>query len=147
MDTKELTVRRLLWRGSTLACPACGQRNLFSRWFFIAEHCPRCRLRFERIEGHWAGSLGLNTIVSFGALLLALTAGLILTFPDFPVRTLVIVNIAVAIIVPLVFYPISRTLWTAIDIAMRPLTEDEVKWEAVSTKETASGSRHERSKR
>ena len=122
---------RLLWRGATLRCPACGRGHLFRRWISMAETCPRCGLRFARIEGHWIGAIGINTIVSFTAFLLTTAIGLIATFPDFPVLTLILLNVAVAVIVPLVFYPFSRTLWTGIDIAMRPLEPHEVDWTRV----------------
>jgi len=94
-------------------------------------HCHRCGLTFERIEGHWVGAIGLNTIVSFGALLVFLIVAVALTIPDIPVRPLVIGNIAVAIVVPVLFHPASRTLWTAVDIAMRPLEAHEVDWSVV----------------
>lgn len=94
----------------------------------MVEDCPRCGLHFERIEGHWIGALGLNTIVSFGAILVTLSVGLIATLPDVPVLPLVLSNVAVAVIVPVVFYPFSRTLWTGVDIAMRPLEPFEVDW-------------------
>jgi hypothetical protein len=97
----------------------------------MEERCHRCGLLFERIEGHWIGAIGLNTIVSFGALLITLAVGVALTLPDIPVGPLMVANVAVAVIVPLAFYPISRTLWTAVDIAMRPLEADEVDWTVV----------------
>ena len=122
------SVLRMLWRGVTKRCPACGQNKLFRRWFTMVDLCPRCGLLFERIEGHWLGSIGVNIVVSLGALLAFLVAGLILTFPDFPIMTLTIINAAVAIVVPLAFHPVSRTLWTAIDVAMRPLEPFEVDW-------------------
>lgn len=121
----------LLRRGLTLACPACGARGHFRHWVRMSERCHRCGLVFERIEGHWIGAIGINTIVSFGALLVALAIGLALTLPDVPVVPLTIGNIAVAAVVPLLFYPASRTLWTAIDIAMRPLEAHEVDWTIV----------------
>jgi hypothetical protein len=94
----------------------------------MVDLCPRCGLRFERIEGHWVGAIGVNTIVSLGALLISLVAGLLVTFPQFPLLTLMAINVGVAIVVPLAFHPISRTLWTGIDIAMRPLEPFEVDW-------------------
>ncbi|MDH3679415.1 MAG: DUF983 domain-containing protein [Acidimicrobiia bacterium] len=118
----------LLLRGATKRCPACGERGLFRRWVRMVDDCPRCGLHFERIEGHWIGAIGMNTIVSFGAILIALSAGLVLTLPAVPVVPLVLTNVLVAVIVPVVFYPISRTLWTGIDIAMRPLEAFEVDW-------------------
>lgn len=97
----------------------------------MVDDCPRCGLHFERIEGHWIGAIGINTIVSFGALLIATTAGLIATFPDFPVGTLVAINVLVSIMVPVASQPFSRTFWTAVDIAMRPLEPHEVDWTKV----------------
>jgi uncharacterized protein (DUF983 family) len=122
---------RLLRRGLTLACPACGARGHFRHWVRMNERCHRCGLLFERIEGHWIGAIGLNTIVSFGALLLTLVIGVVLTLPDIPVAPLMVANIGVAAVVPVVFYPASRTLWTAVDIAMRPLEAHEVDWTVV----------------
>lgn len=123
--------RRLLGRGMIKRCPACGQGHLFRRWLTMVDLCPRCGLRFERIEGHWIGAIGINTIVSFGAFLITTVIGLVSTFPDFPVGTLMLVNLAVAIIVPLFYYPFSRTVWTGLDIAMRPLEPHEVDWTKV----------------
>ena len=123
---------RLLVRGATLACPACGARGHFRHWVRMTDRCHRCGLVFERIEGHWIGAIGLNTIVSFGALLVFLIVAVALTLPDIPVAPLVAGNIVVAAVVPVLFYPASRTLWTAVDIAMRPLEAHEVDWTVVT---------------
>jgi uncharacterized protein (DUF983 family) len=125
------SLTRLLARGLVRRCPACSQGHLFRRWFTMAERCPRCGLQFERIEGHWIGAIGINTIVTFGLLLVSTVVGLVATFPEFPVLPLILVNVAVAVIVPLAFYPFSRTLWTGLDIAMRPLEPYEVDWTQV----------------
>ena len=129
---------RLLMRGLTMRCPACGQGRLFRRWFTMKDDCPRCGLHFERIEGHWIGALGINTVVSFGAILVSLIVGLGTTLPDPPVGPLVLVNAAVAVIVPVAFYPASRTLWTGIDIAMRPLEPTEVDWTTLAPDSAAA---------
>lgn len=119
------TPMRTLARGLARRCPNCGQRGLFSRWFTLVERCPRCQLRFERIEGHWMGSLGLNTIVSFTVLFVVLVIGLTLSYPEFHMGPLVAASVTTAVVVPLAFFPSSRTLWTAIDILMRPLEPGE----------------------
>lgn len=121
-----LTVPRLLARGLTLRCAVCGGGGMFRRWFTMRERCPRCGFRLERIEGHWLGALGLNTIVTFAAVLVAVVAGLIATYPG-PLAPAVIAIGATAVVVPLVFFPVSKSLWSAIDLAMRPLEpEDDV---------------------
>jgi len=113
-------------RGCRKHCAVCNQGRLFSRWFTFAERCPRCDLRFERIEGHWTGDLGINTIVSFGTLLIALIVGFLLTWPDPPGISLFIVAISIAGFVPLVFFPFSKTIWLSIDLIFRPLEPGEV---------------------
>jgi hypothetical protein len=97
----------------------------------MAERCHRCGLVFERIEGHWIGAIGLNTIFSFGVLLLSLIVSVGLTLPDIPVRPLMLGNMALAAVVPLLFHPFSRTIWTAVDVAMRPLEPHELDWTAL----------------
>lgn len=121
-----LTVPRLLARGLARRCPVCGASGLFRRWFTLRERCPRCNFALEqRVEGHWLGSLGMNTIVSFGALFVTMAIGLAIAYPDGSLGPLLVVAVAVAVVVPLVFFPFSKTLWSAIDLAMRPLEPDD----------------------
>lgn len=121
-----LTVSRMLRRGLTRRCPLCGGRDLFERWFAMRPRCPRCGFPLERVEGHWLGALGINTIVTTGAVLVAVVAAFVATYPGSIVPALVAVLVT-AVVVPLAFFPVSKTLWSAIDLAMRPLEpEDDV---------------------
>ncbi len=116
----------MLARGLVRRCPICGQGKLFRRWFTMVDRCPQCGLRFERIEGHWLGALGMNTIVSFTILFVVVVAGLVLSAPDFEMAPLLLAAALTAIVlVPLAFFPSSKTLWTAIDVIMRPLEPGE----------------------
>ena len=124
-EPRPLTVPLLLWRGLTRRCPLCGGGGLFRRWFTMADRCPRCGLRLERIEGHWLGALGMNTIVTLAAVMVAMIGGFLLTYPDGPLAVAVVVIVATAVVVPLAFFPVSKTLWSAIDLAMRPLEPDD----------------------
>jgi hypothetical protein len=91
----------------------------------MRERCPRCNFKFDRIEGQRAGALGMNTIATFGTLGIVVVAGLIITYPEFDLSVLLPLAIAVALLMPVVFYPFSRTLWNSIDLAMRPITPDD----------------------
>ena len=124
-EPPELTVSRLLLRGLARRCPLCGGGNLFRRWFTIVDRCPRCGFRLERIEGHWIGALGMNTIVTLVAVLVAVVVGFLLTYPDGSIAVALAVIVGTAILVPLAFFPVSKTLWSAIDLAMRPLEPDD----------------------
>lgn len=116
---------RMVARALARRCPVCGQRHIFRRWFQMLERCPGCDLRFERIEGHWTGALGMNTILSFGTLLITLFVGFGITYPDVPAVPLLVVALVVAGVCPFLFFPYSKTLWLAIDLAMRPLEPGE----------------------
>ncbi len=119
---------RLLRRGLRKRCPACGERDIWASWGRPVELCPRCGLRFERIEGHFVGAVGINTIVSFVVLFIVLIVSMILTAPEFELRILLPVNVGVTLAMTTWFMPISKTLWTSFDIMMRPLRPDEVDW-------------------
>lgn len=92
----------------------------------MKEICPQCSLKFERVEGHWIGSLGVNTTVVFGAMLVALMAITFTAYPDANVPLMLVVEISIALFGPLLFFPSSRMLWTAIDLLMRPLAPGEI---------------------
>ena len=114
-------------RGCMKHCAVCGSGRLFRRWFTMLERCPRCDLKFERIEGHWTGDLGINTIVSFGVLMVVLFVGTFAFWPEPPFVAIIIASVIAAAIVPLVFFPYSKTLWLAFDLMMRPLEPGEVR--------------------
>ena len=112
----------MLWRGLTLACPACGGRGLFRCWamFAIRERCPSCGLRFERMEGHWLGAVAVNTVVSAAAVLATVVAAMLVWGTDISRSLLLALAAPVGVLLPVLFDPVSRTLWTAIDALMRP---------------------------
>lgn len=116
----------LLVRGLVHRCPACGGRHVFRRWFTMEDRCPSCTLLFERVDGHWIGSLGLSTTVVFGVMLLVLLVGSLAGYPHPPFRALLIAEITIAIVGPVLFFPSSRMIWTAIDLLMRPLRPGEI---------------------
>ena len=118
--------RRLMIRGLFGRCPVCGSRHLFRRWFTMVERCPNCDLLFERVDGHWIGAIGVNTVAVMGLMLIVLFATTMLTYPNPIPSTLLWVEVAIAGLGPLVFYPASKTLWSAMDLLMRPLKFGEV---------------------
>jgi len=67
----------------------------------------------------------MNTIVTFGLLAVVLLVGSILSYPDIAVVPMLIAAGLVAVLVPVVFYPFSYTIWAAIDLTMRPLDPAE----------------------
>ena len=120
---------KLLLRGLVGRCPVCGAGKQFERWFSMKDRCPTCDLLHERVEGHWIGAIGVNTVVVMGLMLLVLLVvafAVAATDGDLPVGWLLGVEIGIAVLGPLVFFPPSRQLWTAMDLLMRPLKPGEV---------------------
>lgn len=108
-------------------CPWCGDRRAyFTRWFVKRDACRGCGLAWRRADvGFELGALTINTMVTFGLIVVGVTAGVIATSPDFAVRQIVIALVVGAVVVPVLFYPVSYTLWQAIDLAMRPPEPDD----------------------
>jgi len=79
--------------------------------------CPRCGLHFEREQGYFSGALAVNMIVTGGIFAVVFVTMLILTMPEIPVGPMLAVTLPIVIIVPIVGYPFSKTLWVALDRA------------------------------
>jgi len=106
---------RVFVRGSTKRCPRCGSGRLFRSWFTIRDRCPRCGFRLEREEGGFLGAMVLSYIVTAGLWLALLVGWLIVDLPDLHVAALTIASISVALLVPLLFWPLSKTIWASVD--------------------------------
>lgn len=123
----DLKPRTMLLRGLFGRCPVCGGRHIFRRWFTMVERCPTCSLHYERVDGHWIGAIGVNTVCVMGLMLIVLAGTTFAFFPDPPpTAPLLIAEVVIAVLGPLVFFPASRTVWSAIDLMMRPLLPGEV---------------------
>ncbi|MFP5489573.1 MAG: DUF983 domain-containing protein [Acidimicrobiia bacterium] len=117
---KPLRPRTAVLRGLRRRCPLCGAKGIFSSFYKQRDRCPRCNYPTARGEDQWIGALGMNTMVSFTVLWLSIAIGFIVTYPNPPVRVLLTIVVSVAVVFPLVFYPFSKSLWSGIDLAMRP---------------------------
>jgi len=106
---------RVFGRGVTKRCSRCGSGRLFKSWFKIRDRCPRCGLRLEREEGGFLGAMTINYMVTALVWLVVLVAWLILDLPDLHVPALTITSIAIAALVPLLFWPFSKTIWASVD--------------------------------
>ena len=111
------TKSQMLGRGCTKRCARCGAGHLFHRWFDIVDNCPRCGLHFEREPGYWAGALAINIGIVAAVFGVALVVALAFTVPDVPVVEILAVLVPLVIILPIVGYPFSKTIWVAVDRA------------------------------
>jgi uncharacterized protein (DUF983 family) len=106
---------RMLGRGATRRCARCGSGHLFRRYFTMVDDCPRCGLHFEREQGYWAGALAINIGLTGAVFVAVFVVALVMTVPDVPVGLLLAILVPLMIVVPVVAYPFSKTLWVAVD--------------------------------
>jgi uncharacterized protein (DUF983 family) len=106
-------------RALVLHCPLCGSRRTFiRRWFGKFERCRACGIRWRREEGFELGAVTVNTVLTFIVLTACMTIGFITTSPDIPVAPMVFSLIGVAVLMPIVIYPFTFTIWLALDLAV-----------------------------
>ncbi len=117
---------RMVGRALLRRCPRCGGQGWCVGWFRRVDRCRTCGYKYERAPGFVLGEVTMNTIVTFGLLALAITVGIATTYPDVPLVPLMVVVVAIAILVPVAFYPFSSTLWAAVDLTMHPLEPAEI---------------------
>ncbi len=115
----------MLGRASGRRCPRCGERA-FASFYGLRDHCSRCGLHFEREQGYWVGALIINTTVTFGSFVILFVGGMIVYWPDVPWGGLMAVTIGVMAVLPVVFYPFSKTIWMALELSWHPLEPGEI---------------------
>jgi uncharacterized protein (DUF983 family) len=112
----------MLWRGVRRRCAWCGGRGaFFTGWFAKQETCRTCGISWRRgYEGFELGAMAISLIVCFGALVVGVGIGVAVTAPDVAVVPLLLILAVCAVVMPIVVYPLSYTLWQAVDLAMHP---------------------------
>jgi uncharacterized protein (DUF983 family) len=109
-------LKTLLRRAVKRQCPQCGSSDIFKNYLTIKDHCPRCSYRFEREEGYFLGSYAINLIaaefITIGLLVIFLTQ------TDYSWVVLELIFIPMAVILPFITFPFSRTFWMALDLML-----------------------------
>lgn len=108
---------KLIKRGLLLRCPYCGQGNIIKYPFWIKDCCPRCGYRFAPESGYFVGGYALNLVVVEIIGLIAVI--IILLRSNLSLYQQEVIGIGAAILLPIVFFPWSRTLWMALDLTVQ----------------------------
>lgn len=115
-----------LARGIRRRCPLCGEAGVFRTWLETRDACPGCGLRMDRGEADFfLGGFTLNFIVAELILSFFIALAVVLTWPAVPWTVLLWVGAPLMVLSPIAFYPFSRTIWLALDLGMRPPTDDD----------------------
>lgn len=91
---------------------------MFRHWFAMRDRCAHCGISLA--TGNSVGANLLNLVLSELTLVTALAIIVARTWPDPPWSLLQYGAPILMVIAPLVFFPLSRVLFVAIDLAMHP---------------------------
>ena len=124
------SIPTLFGRAMLKHCPRCGAGHLFTSWWKMRERCPRCGLYFEGRpeEGHFLGAITINTGLTAGAIILGIFIYIIVLATSEgggpPVWFVVVTSAALAVIMPALFYPFTKTIWVATEITLNRMDPD-----------------------
>jgi uncharacterized protein (DUF983 family) len=130
VDVAQRSAGTIVWRGFRRRCGRCGAKDIFASYLKLRERCPVCGYRFVREAGAFTGVMLMNITATFALMFLSLIAYVLwrgVTGEDVSIWPFAIACLAFAAVVPLVFYPVATSWWAAMDLAMRPLDEAEVR--------------------
>jgi len=126
MSTARAGTATLFLRAIRLRCPACGGRPIFRKWTEMVESCPSCGLALNRKEsGYSLGGFWLNLLFAEFVTITLFIVTLLRTWPNPPWTLLQYGLPALALLTPVLFYPFSKTLFLALDLAVRPASREE----------------------
>ncbi len=99
-------------------CPYCGAGGVFKGWFTLKKRCPGCNTLYEHEEGYFLGSYAINLVFTE-----LLTVGIIVWLiagTELSVLQMQLFGVALAVSMPILFYPLALLLWVALDISIHP---------------------------
>lgn len=119
----------MVGRALRLRCPNCGGRGLFASFFELKEQCPTCGLRIGRGESDYFVGAYLFNLIAVELILFVCVCGFVaLTWPDVPWNLLTYVTAALMLAGCVLCYPFAKTTWLAVDLAIRPMSAEELEW-------------------
>ena len=103
-----VTRRDIIVRGILHRCPNCGANGVFRGLFTTNKRCTNCGFLVEREDGFFLGAMALN----YAAAAFPLVIIFVLVFMDrISVPLAMTVAIAWGVLVPVLFYRTSKSLW------------------------------------
>jgi uncharacterized protein (DUF983 family) len=123
-------VARDFSRALLLRCPNCGSGKVLKSWFTLQHRCAKCGIRLERGEtdDYFLGGMFFNIMLAELLFALVLLIVVIAMWPNVPWAGVEYSLIIAMIAAPIVLYPVSRLMWLALDLLLRPPDAAEMQW-------------------
>lgn len=118
---------RLLGRVLRLRCPHCGRGAVLIGWSGVRERCVACGFHYERSDdSYFMGAMFFNFMMGTTLFAIALFSIIAFSGPNIPWDVL---QWAIPVILGfcmVALYPVSKVVWLAIDVLVRPVTSAEL---------------------
>jgi uncharacterized protein (DUF983 family) len=127
-------ILRYFARALRLRCPNCGSGGVLKNWFVLQNRCPRCGIRLDRGEAddYFLGGMLFNIVLAEVLFALVLLIVVVAMWPAVPWAGVEYSLVAAMIAAPIVLYPVSRLMWLALDLLLRPPDETEMQWHSAA---------------
>jgi uncharacterized protein (DUF983 family) len=118
------SISRIVFRQK---CPYCGRGPAFRSLFEVRDKCEVCGYVLNRGNpAYFSGAIVINFLLGAGGTLALMLLVIVATWPNVPWKVVgYAVPVAVVVSV-LLLNPISKAILMAVDVRMRPITEDEL---------------------
>ncbi|CAN5832134.1 hypothetical protein BH11GEM1_BH11GEM1_34270 [soil metagenome] len=114
-------------RAARLRCPHCGKGRVLKGFNAVHGHCSVCNFRFCRSDDdYFSGAMFFGMMIGETLAVLAIGAAIWATYPDVPWSFLQYAIPVVLLGVMIVLFPVSRVVWLAIDVMLRPVERSEL---------------------
>jgi uncharacterized protein (DUF983 family) len=108
-------------------CPYCGRGAVVSGLLSTHERCAVCGFVFKRGNpAYFSGAIFINYLLGAGASIVMFLIFLVLTWPQVPWSILGYAAPVAVLLIVVLLHPVSKMILLAIDVRMRPITEDEL---------------------
>jgi uncharacterized protein (DUF983 family) len=112
-------------RGFFKRCAWCGgKRAFFTGFYEKGERCNTCGLNWQRnLEGFELGAAAMGVFLTFGPIILWMVIALLASVNFVP---LLIGAAVLAVIPPILTYPLTYTIWFGVHLFMNEPDEQEI---------------------
>lgn len=124
-DQRRPALPKMVLRGLFRRCAWCGGKgSFFTSWYRKVDQCQTCGLRWERgYEGYELGAATMGVFITFGSIIVWMIISLVVGIDLVP---LLVVAGVLAVVMPVVTYPLTYTVWQGVDLFIRKPSEEDI---------------------
>jgi uncharacterized protein (DUF983 family) len=119
-------------RAARLRCPNCGKGRVLKGFNEVHERCAICGFRYARSDDdYFSGAMFFGLMIGETMAVLVIGAFIWITYPNVPWNFMQFAIPVILLVVMVVLFPVSRVVWLAIDVLLRPVEPSELRPSAV----------------